>query len=452
MTERRRLTKRTVDALRPGEIAWDSEVKGFGVRCQRRDRVYVLKTLVRGRQRWFSIGPHGSPWTVETARDRARAILGEIASGADPASVRDAERNRPTVKQLGAWFLEEHAAVHKKPLSYQSDARNLRNHVEPLLGDLFVADVTRADVDRFKRAVHDGRTAKDRRTKARGRSVVRGGPGAANRCLALLSKMFNWAEQRGHRPQGSNPCRHVEKYAEGRRERFLSSEELAALARALVDSDKAWATAQALRARLERAGRDKDKLHTQLREAERKAENPYVVAAIRFLLFSGARLGEVLGLKWAHVDLEAGLVRLPDSKTGQKVLYLNAPLRQLLDELPRIEGNPFVICGEKDKAGLVNLQKPWRRIRARAGLEDVRIHDLRHTFASSAAAGGLSLPMIGRLLGHTSSVTTERYAHLADDPVRAANEAVALRIAAAMKSGWNKGEKEEVVTIMSKRS
>ncbi len=162
-------------------------------------------------------------------------------------------------------------------------------------------------------------------------------------------------------------------------------------------------------------------------------ETMFMIAAIRLLLFTGARLGEILGLRWDYVDIERACLRLPDSKTGQKVLYLNAPALEVLAALPRVEANPYVICGKREGAHLVNLEKPWRRIRARATLDDVRLHDLRHSFASFGAAGGLSLLMIGKLLGHTQAATTERYAHLAADPVRAANEAIGERIAAAMK-------------------
>ena len=164
---------------------------------------------------------------------------------------------------------------------------------------------------------------------------------------------------------------------------------------------------------------------------------------MRLLVFTGARLSEVLNLRWQDVDVERAKLWLPDSKTGRKALYLSAPALQVLADLPRLDGNPHVICGDKPGARLVNIQKPWRRIRARAGLEDVRLHDLRHSFASVAAAGGLSLPMIGKLLGHTQAATTQRYAHLAADPVRAANEAIGQRIAAMMKGGAG----SDVVTL-----
>ena len=150
------------------------------------------------------------------------------------------------------------------------------------------------------------------------------------------------------------------------------------------------------------------------------------------LLFTGARLSEILTLRWDWIDFQRGVIRLPDSKTGPKTLYLNAPALSVLSALPRIEGNPFVICGDKKGAHLVNLQKPWRAIRTSAALSDVRLHDLRHTFASVGASGGASLPMIGALLGHSQPQTTDRYAHLAADPLRAASDAIAGRIAAAM--------------------
>ncbi len=221
----------------------------------------------------------------------------------------------------------------------------------------------------------------------------------------MLSKFFGWAEKHGLRPDGSNPCRHVEKYREGRRERFLSQAELARLGDAL-------------------------------REAEQdKSCSPWVVAAIRLLTLTGARRNEILTLRWEHVSKEHGCLMLPDSKTGRKAVRLNPPALDVLQAIPRLEGNPYVICGEKAGQHLVNLEKPWRRIRAAAKLDDVRLHDLRHSFASVAASGGQSLVVIGKMLGHSQPATTARYAHLADDPVKAASDAVGRHIAAAMDGG-----------------
>ncbi len=232
---------------------------------------------------------------------------------------------------------------------------------------------------------------------------MKGSPYGGNRCLALLSHMFRKAEAWGLRPDGSNPTRHVDKFPETARERFLSPTELGRLGSALAD-----------------AGR---------------SESLYAVAAIRLLVLTGARLGEVLMLEWGHVDFGSRLLRLPDSKMGKKTIALSAPALELLAGLPRQEGNPYVICGARAGARLINLQKPWRRIRKQAGLDDVRIHDLRHSYASVAVAGGASLPLIGALLGHAQPQTTARYAHRGADPRLAAADEIATKIDAAMKAG-----------------
>jgi integrase len=193
----------------------------------------------------------------------------------------------------------------------------------------------------------------------------------------------------------------VEKFAERKRERMLSPDELPRLGDALAGYDG----------------------------------SPYTVAAVKLLVFTGARLGEVLGLKWEWIDFGRGEARLPDSKTGAKTLHLPAPALAVLAKLPRLDGNPHVIAGHKEGAALVNLEKPWRAIREQAGLDDVRLHDLRHAFASVAASSGMGLPIIGKMLGHTQPATTARYAHLASDPVKAAAAAVAGKIAAVMGGG-----------------
>jgi integrase len=248
------------------------------------------------------------------------------------------------------------------------------------------------------RSVRSGKTAKDEKLGKRSRRVVRGGSGVANRCVALLSKMMNLAERWKLRPAGSNPCRGLEKFKEHRVERWLTGEELAKLGDALAAYDG----------------------------------SPYAVAAIKLLAFTGARLGEVLGLRWEWIDFERGEARLPDSKTGAKTLHLPPPALSVLAELPRIDSNPYVICGSRDGAALVNLEKPWRVIRKAAGLGDVRLHDLRHAFASVAVMGGMSLPIIGKILGHKQIATTQRYAHFASDPIKEAAASVAGQIANAL--------------------
>ena len=288
------------------------------------------------------------------------------------------------------------------------DERNIANHVLPLLGELYVEEVTRNDIDNFKIDLKAGKhadPAASRRSGYRGGAVVTGGPGVANRCLALLSKMFNLAERWGVRPDNTNPVRHIGKYAESKKERYLTADEF-------------------------------ERLATALSEAERKeAENPFVIAAIRLLVLTGARLGEILSLRWADVNFEHGMLLLGDSKTGRKTIFLSKPAMELLNRLPRLSGNPYVIVGSRHGQHLKNLQKPWGRIRGAAKLPDVRIHDLRHSFASIAAASGMSLPVIGKLLGHTKSATTERYSHLAADPLKAANEAIGQQLAKLLGSG-----------------
>jgi integrase len=253
----------------------------------------------------------------------------------------------------------------------------------PALGRHRISDVLRADVASFH---HD----------------LRDRPYQANRALSVLCKMLNLAEEWGLRPDGSNPCRHVKKYREEKRERYLTVEELRRLGTVLSD-------AQA-----------------------NQTEGPFALAAIGLLILTGARLMEILTLRWEYVDLDGGVLRLPDSKTGAKLIYLNDAAKGLLRTMPRMHGNPHVIPGHKPGAHLVELQKAWRRIRAEANLDAVRIHDLRHSFASVAVSAGMSLPMIGKLLGHTQPATTARYAHLAADPMKAASELVGSEIMAAM--------------------
>jgi integrase len=388
---RGKVTKRSVEALTPGpdvteSVLWDSELRSFGVRVQREGvRSYVLQYRAGDQRgaplRKLTIGRHGSPWTPETARREARRLLGAIADGADPAAARAERREAPTMADLAQRFLSEHAEAKRKPSTAAEYRRLIDKVILPALGARRVADVTRAEIAKLHHGLRDV-------------------PYQANRVLAVLSKMFNLAERWGLRPDGSNPCRHVEKFGERKRERMLSASELSRLGEALAAHDR----------------------------------SPFVVGAVKLLIFTGARLGEILGLRWDWIDHDRGEARLPDSKSGAKTLHLPPPALAVLAALPRIEGNPYVIVGHRAGAPLVNLEKPWRAIRATAGLDDVRLHDLRHAFASIAASSGLGLPIIGKILGHTQPATTARYAHLASDPVKAAVAAVAKKIASAMVS------------------
>jgi integrase len=388
---RDKITKRSVDALKPGTdgaevMLWDTEVKGFGVRVQRGgSKSYIVHYRAgagRGAPlRKLTIGKHGAPWTPETARKEAKRLLGMVEGGADPAADKIARKEAPTVANLAERFMAEHAEAKRKASTAIEYRRLLDRVILPALGNRKVVDVTRQDAGKLHHGLRDT-------------------PYQANRVLAVLSKMFNLAERWGLRPDGSNPCRHVEKFSERKRERMLSPAELARLGDALTSY----------------------------------AGSPYAVAAIKLLVFTGARLGEVLGLRWDWIDIDRGEARLPDSKTGAKTLHLPPPALVVLTKLPRLDNNPHVIVGQTTGAAMVNLEKPWRAIRAAARLDDVRLHDLRHAFASVAASSGMGLPIIGKMLGHTQPSTTNRYAHLANDPVKAAAAAVAAKIAAAMRS------------------
>ena len=392
-----KLTNRTVAAIKPGDrdlFVWDAELPGFGLRVKPSGvKSYILQYRNQHNvSRRYTLGRHGVIGP-EKARVKAKNLLAGIHDGADPATERREAREAPTVADLAERYMAEHARSKKRPSSARTDASNLRLHVLPALGRKRVAVVTRADISDLHHAMRET-------------------PGAANRTLALISKMMNLAEKWGWRPDGSNPCRHVERYPERAMERFLSGDELGRLGAVLFEAERA------------------------------ATELPSVIAAIRLLMFTGARLGEILNLEWTHVDFERACLRLPESKTGAKVIHLSAPALEVLNGIERREGSPWVIAGRDPDKPLVNLRKPWYRIRAIAGLDNVRLHDLRHSFASVGAAGGLSLPMIGALLGHTQAATTQRYAHLAGDPLKQATDMIGERIRAAMH-----GQNGEVVEL-----
>lgn len=383
-----KLTKRVVEALRPAAkdiLLWDSELPGFGVRVKPGGvRSYLVQYRNGHRSRRLTLGRHGV-LTAEQARRMAQDALSKVRRGEDPMAQRAAERAAATVAELAERYLKQHAEAKKKPASQRSDRFLLRRHILPALGRITLKDLTRADVT----ALHH---------------ALRATPYVANRALALLSKMFALAVVWGVLPDAVNPCRGVEKYREHKRQRFLSEVELARLG-------AVW------------------------REIEREnVEWPTVVPALRLALFTGARIGEVLGLRWEWVDFGRCVLDLPDSKTGAKMVHLRPPSLEVLKGMERKDGNPFVFYGRKPGAALVNLKDPWQRIRRRAEMPELRIHDLRHSFASMGAGQGASLPMIGALLGHTQASTTARYAHLAADPLRAANDKIGSRLAAAVSA------------------
>ena len=381
-----KLTKRVIDAaeIQAAEyFIWDNELPGFALRVLPSGRKgYIVQYRAGRRSRRMSLGP-SSVLTCEQARTRAISIIAAARNGDDPAAERDAERKTITVKELAERFDKEHVSVRVKETTAKGYRRLIDRTILPALGRHRVTEVTRADIAKLH---HN----------------LRHIPYEANRCLEVMSKMFSLAEMWGLRPDGSNPRKHIKKYAEEKRERFLSPAEL------------------------KRVG-------DVLREMEDEGiELSSAIAAARLLILTGCRLGEIMTLKWEHVDLAGRALRLPDSKTGAKVVHLGQPAIDVLTGIKKVDKNPWVIVGTLPGARLTDLQPFWQRVRARAGLKDVRIHDLRHTFASTAVASGQGLPMIGKLLGHTQVQTTARYAHLAADPVKLAADAVANTLSHAL--------------------
>ena len=387
-----KLTKRTVEAARSGDtdfFVWDDRIAGFGLRIRSSGkRTFIVQYRTpEGRQPRRVLG-HYPVLTADQARDEAKEWLRNARRGDDPALARDKSRRAATLTDLCERYGVEHADLHKKDGSIAEDRRIAQVYIMPALGHNKAVSVSTEDVARLHKS-------------------MRGTPYMANRTLALLSAVFNRAERemRQLRADWINPCRGVRRYQEEKRRRYLAPAELARLGKVL-----AAATADGL------AAAD-------------------AVAAIRLLIFTGCRRSEVLTLKWDQVDLGARRLRLADSKTGAKDIHLSPPAIKVLQGIEPAEGNPYVFPGRVAGSHMKDLKHAWPKIRERAKLEDVRVHDLRHSFASVGAGAGLSLPIIGALLGHSQPATTARYAHLASDPLQEAVDLVGARLADALDGG-----------------
>lgn len=400
-----KIAKRVVDGTMPAVkdvFVWDTEVRGFGLKVTPAGRrIYVFQYRLPGKRvpERVTIGKHGDPWTADQARAEAERLRGDIKRGVSPRErarrIAEEARQAVTVSELCERYLADGTAT-KKASTLVADRGRIRRHIIPLLGKRKAAEITPADVRQFLADVAKGKTAADERTGPRGRAIVTGGKGAASRTVGLLGGIFTFAVQEGIRPD--NPVRGVRRFADRKCERFLSEAELRQLGEALD-------------------------------AAEAEGENWVAVAAVRALVLTGCRLSEVLRLRWAEVDLERTVLRLGDSKTGAKAIVLGAAAAELLTSLPRQLGNPFVFPGEKAQGHFVGLPRVWNRIRARAGLADARLHDLRHSFASAGAGASVGLLVIGKLLGHRDPKTTARYAHLADDPAKEAADRISAALA-----------------------
>jgi integrase len=410
-----RITKTIVEAAVPDPskdtYIWDGELKGFAVKITKRGaRSYLIQYRLHGRNgrtRRVNLGKHGTI-TTDQARKAAKRLLGEVASGLDPAETIAEQKRDITVNALCEIYLIalnkgeilNRSGEPKKPSTIATDKGRIVRHIKPLLGRKRLKSIDQNDIKLFMRDVAAGKTAADIKTRKQGRAIVKGGKGTATRTVGLLSGVFSFAVEHGYRKD--NPVHGVKRFPDAKNKRFLSTVEMEALG-------------------------------DTLNEALQQGDNPKAIAIIRLLCFTGCRKGEIESLKWSDINFERKSLQLSSTKTGYKEIQIGPPAIELLSTLPRQEQSEYVFPG--DSGGYyVGLPKVWERIRLNANLQDVRLHDLRHSFASVGAGAGISLPIIGKMLGHSQAETTQRYAHLADDPLRQATDTVSSQIAAAMNN------------------
>lgn len=431
-----RITKRSVDALKcPKDkdrvFLWDCDLSGFGVAALASGKkVYVAQFRRAGRQQRMHLGEHGR-LTPDEARSLAKEILGAVERGKDPIEERRARQKVRTLKEVGEEFMRLHVAAKKKDRTYEEYARLLRLHIYPALGSKPITAITKGDVARLHSGLSDR-------------------PSAANRCLALFDTVWNWAVNRGE-IAGASPTKGLERNPERARERYLTPDELRRLGKALREAETVglpWEVD-------EKGPKAK---HLAKAGNRQRIIDEHAVAAIRLLMLTGARLREILNARWDYVDRDRGLMFLPDSKTGRKTLYLSDVALAILDDLPKVKDNPYIIPGSVKGEPRTDLKRPWAAIVKAAGLgkaldeqnrggksdkrkavakqhgHGLRLHDLRHTFASFGVGGSLGLPVVGKLLGHSQARTTQRYAHLDADPLHKAANLIGSQIVAALQA------------------
>ena len=409
MSERKSIGLKDMRELAPDQIVWDTKVAGFGARRQKSEAVsfFLFYRTGEGRQRWQTIGRWGAPWTPETARDKARELLGEVVKGSDPAAEKSRRRRAATVAELCDVYLADAEAgrlltrngAAKKASTLLTDKSRVARHIKPLLGSVKVAAVTREDIDGFLHDVAQGRTqARIKTAKKHGFANVRGGKGAASRTTGLLGAIFAYAVKKGLR--SDNPVHGVTRFADGRRERRLSDSEYAALGVALA-------------------------------KAEREKIWPDAIAAARFLALTGWRRGEAIRLAWDAVDLERRTAILGDTKTGRSMRPLSKAACEVLRGQPRKGG--YVFRATRGAGEMSGFPSFWKRIVALGTLpDDVTPHVLRRSFGSIGNDLGYSEATIGAIIGHKGRTMTSRYIHSADAVLLAAADAVALRVAELM--------------------
>lgn len=398
---RSRIGVRDLRSVQPGQKIWDGAVSGFGARRQGGQVIsyIVVYRTKEGRQRTYTIGRHGSPWSPDTARQEARRVLGEVMKGADPVADKIAGRKAFTVAELCRQYLADVDAgrlltrrkIAKKESTLISDRGRITRHIIPLLGRKSVKSITRSDIDDFMHDVAAGKTATREKTKPRGLSIVRGGHGVAGRTVALLGAIFTYAVHKGLRTD--NPAHGIVKFAEGRRERRLTNDEYRRLGLALAkaDQERVWTSA---------------------------------IAATWLMVLTGWRRGEVLGLRWSEIDLSRRTARLVDTKTGASLRALSQAACAVIDGQPR--HSDLVFSGRSGEQAMIGYRKTWLRIAKLGDLPAaITPHVLRHSFASLAADLGYNEPTIATLLGHKAHSITSRYVHSADAVLLTAADAVA---------------------------
>ena len=411
-----KLTTRAVTAANPRDrmfIVYDSQLPGFGLRVMPSGfKSWIVEYRPKGSGRSASKKRMalGSASVVPAAEARrvAKDTLAAVRQGADPLAGRRNDRAAVRVAELARSFLTDHVAKKRKPNTVSFYRGILELHVIPNIGTRKAGAVTRADLLRLHNALENT-------------------PVMANRALAVVGSMYAWAAKIGVVAEGFNPAARIERNREQGRERFLTTDELERLGATLREAETAglpW----------EVDATKPTAKHLPKDERRRTVTSPHAIAAIRLLILTGCRLREILHLRWAEVDFERGMLHLPDSKTGRKSVVLNAPALAVLDGIPRI--GTFVVAGHASNAGgekpRSDLKRPWAMVCRDARLQGVRLHDLRHSFASVGAAAGLGLPIVGKLLGHTQASTTQKYAHLDNDPLRRASNVIGATLAAAM--------------------
>ena len=382
---RETLTTRFVEALPASDreiVVWDRELPGFGVRVHPSgSKVYMVHKRSGGKSRRVTIGRHGV-WSLDAARREAGGIIASMKNGETPArpGMENSSASGPTIAELAEQYMAEHVKVRCKPTTARSCRHIFDKYLLPQFGRKRLGEITPEQVAALHYRLREKATT-------------------ANQVVGLLSRLFHKAAKSGYAPVGGNPCRFIRKYPTRSCERFLSEREFLRLGTVL------------------------DELEAEGRISTTAA------AGLRLLMLTGCRRNEILTLRWEDIDLEHDEIRLRDAKTGARAVPLPPTARQVLTSLPRQADNPWVISGRGSGTRLSNLNATWGVVRKKARLEDVRIHDLRHSYASRALSLGESLPMIGKLLGHRKVQTTARYAHLARDSVKAAAERVSGSLA-----------------------